>query len=196
MVLTDKNILTFCAASEQVPQRYLDAATELGCRLAQAGARVVNGGGAAGLMRAVTDGALSAGGYVTGVIPQFMVDNGWMHQGLSRHIITADMHERKNVMAQMSSAAVALPGGVGTLEELLEIVTWRQLGLYRHQILLLNVAGYYDHLIAMLRKAALEQFMRQSDLDSILVANTPAEVITLLAASSEVTPLPPAKVQR
>ncbi len=196
MVLTDKNILTFCAASEQVPQRYLDAATELGRRLAQAGARVVNGGGAAGLMRAVTDGTLSAGGYVTGVIPQFMVDNGWMHQGLSRHIITADMHERKNVMAQMSSAAVALPGGVGTLEELLEIVTWRQLGLYRHQILLLNVAGYYDHLIAMLRKAVLEQFMRQSDLDSILVANTPAEVITLLAASSEVTPLPPAKVQR
>lgn len=193
MVLNGKNILIFCASSEKVPQHYLDAATKLGSRLAREGARVVNGAGAAGLMRAVTDGALSAGGHVTGVIPQFMVDNGWMHTRLSQTVITADMHERKHTMAEMSSAAVALPGGVGTLEELLEIITWRQLGLYRHPIVILNTAGYYDHLVAMLRKAADEQFMRESDLECILVAASPEEVVKLLASASEITDKPEKK---
>ncbi len=133
-----------------------------------------------GLMATVSDAALDAGGKVTGVIPSFMVEQGWHHQQLSELRITDTMHERKQLMADLSEGVVALPGGCGTLEELLEIITWKQLGLYIHPIVILNTNGYFDALIKQLNHAVDEHFMRQQHKAIWQVASTPDEAIELL----------------
>jgi hypothetical protein len=174
------NVCVFCASSANIDERYLEAARELGRLLAQEGWRCVNGGGAVGLMGAVTDGALDAGGQVTGVIPKFMVDNGWCYDRLEDVIVTADMHQRKYMMSEMADAVIAMPGGVGTLEELLETLTWRQLGLVKVPVIILNTLGYFDQLIAMLDHAIDEGFMKPSHAQLWTVAETPAEAIAML----------------
>ena len=174
------NVCVFCASSANIDERYLADARELGRLLAQEGWRCVNGGGAVGLMGAVTDGTLDAGGEVTGVIPKFMVDNGWCYDRLIDVVVTADMHQRKQIMSDMADAVIALPGGVGTLEELLETLTWRQLGLVKVPVIILNTLGYYDPLLAMLRHAIDEGFMKPSHGQLWQVAATPAEAISLL----------------
>ena len=174
------NVCVFCASSANIDERYLEAARELGRLLAEGGWRCVNGGGAVGLMGAVTDGALDADGEVTGVIPKFMVDNGWCYDRLEDVIVTADMHQRKQMMSEMADAVIALPGGVGTLEELLETLTWRQLGLVKVPVIILNTLGYYDGLLAMLHHAIDEGFMKSSHAALWQVATTPAEAIALL----------------
>lgn len=174
------NVCVFCASSANIDERYLLAARELGQRLAEGGWRCVNGGGAVGLMGAVTDGTLDAGGEVTGVIPKFMVDNGWCYDRLEDVIITPDMHQRKQMMSEMADAVIALPGGVGTLEELLETLTWRQLGLVKVPVIILNTLGYYDALLTMLDHAIDEGFMKSSHAALWQVASTPAEAIALL----------------
>ncbi len=133
-----------------------------------------------GLMATVSDAALDAGGKVTGVIPSFMVEQGWHHQQLSELRITDTMHERKQLMADLSEGVVALPGGCGTLEELLEIITWKQLGLYIHPIVILNTNGYFDALIKQLDHAVDEHFMRQQHKAIWQVASTPDEAVELL----------------
>lgn len=125
-----QTICIYCASSTQIDPVYFDHARLLGRQLAEAHIRIVNGAGNIGLMGAVSDAALEAGGEVTGVIPRFMVEQGWNHTGLTETIVVNDMHERKQTMARLSDAVIALPGGYGTLEELLEIITWKQLGLY------------------------------------------------------------------
>ena len=170
----------FCASSADIDARYLEAARELGGLLAEGGWRCVNGGGAVGLMGAVTDGALDAGGEVTGVIPKFMVDNGWCYDRLVDVIVTADMHQRKQMMSEMADAVIAMPGGVGTLEELLETLTWRQLGLVKVPVIILNTLGYYDGLLEMLHHAIGEGFMKRSHAGLWQVAATPADAIALL----------------
>ena len=177
---TRGNVCVFCASSANIDARYLEAARELGALLARGSWRCVNGGGAVGLMGAVTDGALDAGGEVTGVIPKFMVDNGWCYDRLEDVIITADMHQRKQMMSEMADAVIALPGGVGTLEELLETLTWRQLGLVKVPVIILNTLGYYDSLLAMLRHAIDEGFMKPSHARLWQVAATPQQAIDLL----------------
>lgn len=174
------NVCVFCASSANIDERYLADARQLGTLLAQAGWRCVNGGGAVGLMGAVTDGALDADGEVTGVIPKFMVDNGWCYDRLIDVVVTADMHQRKQIMSDMADAVIALPGGVGTLEELLETLTWRQLGLVKVPVIILNTLGYYDPLLAMLHHAIDEGFMKPSHGQLWQVAATPAEAISLL----------------
>jgi len=174
------NVCVFCASSANIDSRYLDDARELGRLLAEGGWRCVNGGGAVGLMGAVTDGTLDAGGEVTGVIPKFMVDNGWCYDRLEDVIVTADMHQRKQMMSEMADAVIALPGGVGTLEELLETLTWRQLGLIKTPIIILNTMGYYDALLAMLRHAIDERFMKPSHSQLWQVAATPQQAISML----------------
>lgn len=109
----------------------------------------------------ISDATLAAGGTVTGIIPHFMVEQGWHHKGLTRLIETKDMHERKQLMADMSDGVIALPGGCGTLEELLEIITWKQLGLYLKPIVILNINHFYDPLLEMLQQAIDQHFMRQ-----------------------------------
>lgn len=180
------NVCVFCASSANIDERYLADARELGTLLAQGGWRCVNGGGAVGLMGAVTDGTLDAGGEVTGVIPKFMVDNGWCYDRLMDVVVTADMHQRKQMMSNMADAVIALPGGVGTLEELLETLTWRQLGLVKVPIIILNTLGYYDLLLAMLRHAIDEGFMKPSHGQLWQVAATPADAVALLDDNSPV----------
>lgn len=172
-------ICVYCASSARIDQSYIDAAHQLGQLIAQSGAPMVCGAGRTGLMGAVIDGTLSRGGKAIGVIPQFMVDNGWQHPHLSQMIVTPDMHTRKETMAQMSKAAVALPGGCGTLEELLEIITWRQLGLYDGSIIILNINNYFDPLLAMLNKAIDEGFMKKDHNVLWSVATTVEEAATM-----------------
>ena len=131
-------------------------------------------------MRSVADAVLKNGGEVTGVIPHFMVEQNWHHTGLTELIEVTSMHERKQKMANLSDGIIALPGGCGTLEELLEIITWKQLGLYLNPIVMLNTEGFYNPLLEMLEHAAEEHFMRPAHLDIWKVASSPAEALDLL----------------
>lgn len=174
-----QTICIYCASSTQIDPVYFDHARLLGRQLAEAHIRIVNGAGNIGLMGAVSDAALEAGGEVTGVIPRFMVEQGWNHTGLTETIVVNDMHERKQTMARLSDAVIALPGGYGTLEELLEIITWKQLGLYLNPIVILNTNGYYDPLLQLFRQAVDERFMRPLHADLWAVADTPGEAVRL-----------------
>lgn len=174
------SVCVYCASSTQVSLAYQEAATELGRLLGERRLRVVNGAGNTGLMCAVSDGTLSAGGTVTGVIPHFMVEQNWCHKGLTELVEVDNMHERKQRMADLSDAVIALPGGCGTLEELLEVITWKQLGLYLNPIVILNINGYFDPLLEMFRKAVDEHFMRPQHAGLWAVASTPAEAVELI----------------
>ncbi len=173
-------VCVYCASSNKAAEVYGDTAYELGTLLAKEGITVVTGAGSIGLMRQVEDGALDNGGKAIGVIPQFMVEQGWHHTGLTELHITRDMHERKQLMAKLSDAVIALPGGCGTIEELSEIITWKQLGLYFNPIVILNTNGYYDPFIAQLNKAVEEHFMGEIHSRIWSVANTPAEAVEII----------------
>lgn len=175
-----KSVCVYCASSTKIRQHYFDIARQLGRTLATEGIELINGAGSLGLMCACSDACLEAGGKVTGVIPQFMVDMGWGHNGLTNTIVTPDMHTRKQTMAKLSSGVIALPGGVGTLEELLEIITWKQLGIYLNPIVILNVNGYFDPLLDMLHKAVDENFMRSEHSAIWSVATSVDEAISQL----------------
>lgn len=175
----DKAICVYCASSANISQYYITAAKELGRLIACAGCTTVCGAGRTGLMGALIDGAAEAGGKTIGVIPRFMVDNGWHHKSLSSMDITEDMHQRKMRMAQLASAVIAMPGGCGTLEELLEIITWRQLGLYTGNIIILNINDYYKPLLDMLDKATTQGFMKADHTLLWQVAESPEEAIAM-----------------
>ena len=174
------SVCVYCASSTQVASAYREAATELGHLLGERNLRVINGAGNSGLMCAVSDAALAAGGTVTGVIPRFMVEQDWCHKGLTDLVEVDSMHERKQRMADLSDAVIALPGGCGTLEELLEVITWKQLGLYLNPIVILNINGYFDPLLEMFRRAVDEHFMRPQHGALWAVASTPAEAVGLI----------------
>lgn len=180
-----KSVCIYCASSTQIDNCYFEAAQQLGTILASKQIRIINGAGSIGLMRAVSDAALEAGGQVTGVIPSFMVEQGWHHEGLSELHVTNTMHERKQRMADLSEGIIALPGGCGTMEELLEAITWKQLGLYLHPIVILNIRGFFDPLIEMLHRAAEQHFMRPQHLDIWQTASTPEEAVELLLSTPE-----------
>ena len=174
------SVCVYSASSTKINPVYFKAAEELGSLLAEHHIRLINGAGSIGLMCAVADAVLKNGGEVTGVIPRFMVEQNWHHTGLTELIEVESMHERKQKMANLSDGIVALPGGCGTLEELLEIITWKQLGLYLNPIVILNVNGFFDPLLEMLGKAIDEKFMRQQHGDIWKVAQTPEEALRLL----------------
>ena len=175
-----KNVCVYSASSTKIAPVYFAAAEELGRLLALRGINLVNGAGSIGLMAATSNAVLANGGTVTGVIPRFMVEQGWHHTGLTRLVETDTMHERKQLMAQLADAVIALPGGCGTLEELLEIITWKQLGLYLNPIVILNIDGFFNPLIAMLEQAIDQQFMRPEHAALWCVASTPAEALELI----------------
>ena len=177
---TIQSVCVYSASSTKIADYYFRAARELGELLAHHGIRLVNGAGNLGLMRACADACLEAGGQVTGVIPHFMVEQGWHHKGLTRLIETESMHERKQLMADLSDGVIALPGGCGTLEELLEIITWKQLGLYLKPIVILNTNGFYNPLLEMLQQAISQNFMRKEHGNIWHVAQTPEEAVNLL----------------
>ncbi len=170
-------ICVFCASSTAISEKYFEAAHHLGKAIASQGYGLVCGAGAMGLMAAVSDAVLQYNGKVTGVIPRFMCDENWHHKNLSELIVTQSMHERKEKMAQLASAVVAMPGGVGTLEELLEIITWKQLGIFNKPIVILNTDGYFDPLLTMFDKAVDESFMRDMHRDLWTVVAAPEMVV-------------------
>ncbi|WP_273164296.1 TIGR00730 family Rossman fold protein [Bacteroides fluxus] len=186
------SVCVYSASSTKIDPVYFDAAHELGTLLGRQRIRLVNGAGNMGLMSAVADAVLAAGGKVTGVIPRFMVEQGWHHTGLTELREVESMHERKKMMADLSDAVIALPGGCGTLEELLEVITWKQLGLYLNPVVILNTKGYFDPLLDMLHRAVDENFMRQQHGAIWHVARTPQEAVELI----HTTPLWDASIRK
>ena len=174
------SVCVYSASSTKIDPVYFQAAEELGRLLAEHHIRLINGAGSIGLMCSVADAVLKNGGEVTGVIPHFMVEQNWHHTGLTELVEVESMHERKQKMANLSDGIIALPGGCGTLEELLEIITWKQLGLYLNPVIILNVNRFFDPLLEMLEKAIEENFMRQQHGDIWKVARTPEEAVKLL----------------
>lgn len=179
------NITVYAASSGQVPEEYKQAAAELGTLLARRGHTLINGAGRTGLMGATIDAARAEGGKTVGVIPQFMIEQGWEHKEMNQLIVTPDMHERKQKMASMSDACIACPGGVGTLEELLEVITWKQLGLYLKPIVVLNTEGFFTPLLQQFARCVDEHFMRPDHCSIWQVAYTPEQALHLC----ETTPL-------
>ena len=172
-----KSICVYSASSTKIDQVYFDAAAQLGRLMAEHHIRLVNGAGSIGLMSAVADAVIANDGEVTGVIPTFMIEQNWHHKGLTELVEVESMHERKQLMAKLSDAIIALPGGCGTLEELLEIITWKQLGLYLNPIVILNINGFFDPLLAMLDKAIDQNFMRKEHGEIWTVATTPSQAL-------------------
>lgn len=171
------NVTVYCASSPEIDPRFVDDALALGSLMARNGITLVNGGGRMGLMGATIDGVLRSGGRAIGVIPRFMYDKNLQHPGVTELIVTSSMHTRKERMAALADAAIALPGGIGTFEELMEIITWRKLSLFHGNVVILNTLGYYDPLIEMLHKAIGDKFMSPRCADYWTVASTPEEAL-------------------
>ncbi|MCQ2293427.1 MAG: TIGR00730 family Rossman fold protein [Bacteroidaceae bacterium] len=186
------NIAVYCASSSKLRPVFYDTAAELGRLMAERGHTLLNGAGTMGLMGASGDACLNAGGKAIGVIPQFMVDEGWAHQGMTSLVITQTMHERKARLAEMSDACIVLPGGLGTYDEFFDIVTLKQLGLYLKPIIILNTEGFYDRLLAHLAYAMDEHMLRTEHAEAWRVATTPAEALDLC----EQTPLFDADIRK
>jgi uncharacterized protein (TIGR00730 family) len=178
-----KNVCVYSASSTKIAPVYFAVAEELGQLLALHGINLINGAGSIGLMAATSNACLAAGGTVTGVIPRFMVEQGWQHKSLTQLIETETMHERKQIMAEMSDGVIALPGGCGTMEELLEIITWKQLGIYLNPIVILNIDGFYNPLLEMLQRAIDGNFMRPEHQNIWQVATSAQQAIELLYTS-------------
>jgi len=178
----NREVVVYCASSAEIDPLYFDAASKLGALFAENGITCINGAGKQGLMGALNDAVLKNGGRVKGIIPQFMVDAGWGHAHLTETIITETIHERKAAMVKSADAVIALPGGVGTLEELAEIITWRQLGLYQKPVIVLNINNYYQPLLSFLEKMISEKFMKEVYRELWQVASTPQEAVALIGA--------------
>lgn len=173
-------VCVFASSSSRISNEFGNAAIKLGALLARNGSDVVFGGGSIGLMGKLADSVIGNSGRITGVIPSFMKKEGWGHKGLSKMIVTKDMGERKKQMFALSDAVVALPGGVGTLEELTEAITLKQLSLFDGPVIILNTLGFYDSLIGFFDNMVRNQFLRVEHKGIWEVVNTPEEVIVAL----------------
>ena len=167
-----KRLAIYCGSASPADRRYLELAREVGTTLAQRGIGIVYGGGKAGLMGALADGALSAGGEVIGVIPTALVGRELAHHGCTELHVVETMHQRKAAFTDLSDGFITLPGGVGTMDELWEAVSWAQLGYHANPVGLLNAFGYYDGLIAFNRHMAETGFVRAAHRDIIIAADT------------------------
>jgi len=177
-----KRVCVFCGSSPGVNPAYAQAAVGLGRTLAGRGIGLVYGGGSIGLMGLIADAALAAGGEVIGVIPRALQLREVGHDGLSELLVVGSMHERKAKMAELADAFVAMPGGMGTLEELAEILTWAQLGLHAKPCGLLDVGGYWRPLVAFFDHAVAEGFVRAEHRRFVLVGDTPEDLLARFAA--------------
>ena len=173
-------VAVFCASRTGSDPIHMTSARALGAGLAVAGFDLVYGGGGKGLMGAIADGHLAEGGKVSGVIPSILRDREHQHQGLSEMIVTRDMHERKRTIYERCDAAIILPGGFGTLDELFEMLTWNQLSIHDKRIFILNTDGFYDHLIAHMKQMEEQEFLYDRVTDRICVCATPEEVLAAL----------------
>ncbi|WP_421118813.1 TIGR00730 family Rossman fold protein [Aquihabitans daechungensis] len=182
-----RTVAVFCGSNPGLRPEYAEVAEELGALLAQRGIGLVYGGGKVGLMGIVADAVLAGGGTVTGVIPRHLWEKEVGHEGLTELLIVDSMHERKLAMADRSDAFIALPGGVGTFEELFEAITWTQLGIHDKPVALLDVAGFYGPLLAFLDGTVDAGFLRPGHRSMIVDATTPEDVLAQLAAWEPVT---------
>jgi uncharacterized protein (TIGR00730 family) len=175
-----KNIAVFCASADGAQPEYRAAAIELGTKMAQRKLGLIYGGAKVGLMQAVADASLAAGGEVVGVIPHVLVDLEVAHQGLTELHVTDTMHTRKALIGERSDAFIVLPGGFGTLEEVFEVLAWQTLRIHSKPILLLNTLGFYDTLLAFLDQAVREGMLKPKNRAIVLVAGTVDEAFALL----------------
>ena len=180
-----KTVCVYCASSSKSDKVYIDAAYTLGKLFAENGIRCVFGAGKTGLMGALARGVMDNQGEIIGVIPEFMIAEGWGNEDLTQLKITPTIHSRKETMAQLSDATIAMPGGCGTLEELMEIITWKQLGLFTGSVIILNINNYYTPLIEMLERAVEENFMREEHRAIWQVVTTPQEATEALMENAE-----------
>jgi uncharacterized protein (TIGR00730 family) len=173
-------VCVFASSSSRINNEFSAAASDLGRLLALSGIDIVYGGGGIGLMGKLADAVLEHGGRITGVLPSFMIDEGWGHKSVKEMIITQDMGDRKKKMFELADAVIALPGGIGTLEELTEAITLKQLGLFDGPILILNTLGYYKYLLEFLENMIENHFLRFEHKGIWQVINIPEEVIIAL----------------
>src|SRR3954453_11255626 len=178
-----ETVCVYCASSDRSATVYLEAAATLGRAPAKSGLGIVYGGSSLGSMGRMAAAALDAGGKVTGILPRFMDDLEWGNRALTELRIVDDMHERKRVMLELSDAAIALPGGCGTLEELFEAITWKRLGLYFGPVVLVNVNRFFDPCIELLNRCVDERFMNEQHRAMWSVADTPESVISTLQST-------------
>ena len=177
-----KSICVYCGANAGVSPRYAEMARALAGALVAQNIALVYGGGNVGLMGIIADEALRLGGEVTGVIPTALVEREVGHAGLTRQFIVKDMHERKAMMASLSDGFIAMPGGMGTLEELFEMLTWSQLGIHAKPVGLLNVDGFYDQLVGFIRHASEQGFIRPQHAALMMVEANPGSLLQRLAS--------------
>jgi uncharacterized protein (TIGR00730 family) len=176
-------VCVYCASSPRVDAAYFEATDALAAALVQADVKVVFGGGATGLMGRLADRVLALGGHITGIMPNFMKEVEWAHKGVQHFHFVGDMHERKKRFLDGTDALIALPGGCGTLEELLEAITLKRLGLFTKPIIIINTRGYYDPLLAMLERSVTEGFMNPQHRAIWSVLDDPAAIIAAIEAA-------------
>lgn len=175
-----KSVCVFCASSTQIDQIYIKSANELAAELVKNDIGIRYGGGQVGLMGELANCALSLGGRITGVIPNFMVEVEWQHKNVEDMILVETMHQRKNLLIQNVDAVIALPGSTGTLEELIEVISLKKLGLFSKPIIIINTNGFYNPLIEMLHKMIKECFMREEHKDVCHFIDKPKGVVELI----------------
>jgi uncharacterized protein (TIGR00730 family) len=178
------SLCVYCGSRHGGRDAFAESARRVGQLLGEAGAQLVYGGGNVGLMGVVADATLAAGGRVVGVIPQALVQREVGHRGLSEQHVVPDMHQRKRLMAERADAFLALPGGIGTLEELFEVWTWRQLGYHDKPVGLLNVAGYFDPLLSFMDRCVSEGFLDAAQRAVPLVDDDPVGMLKRLRAAA------------
>lgn len=186
-----KRLCVYCGSSAGIDASYRGAAARLGTLLAESGVELVYGGSRLGLMGVLADAALAAGGRVTGIIPSHLHDRELAHSGVSHMIVVASMHERKQRMFEFADAFVVLPGGLGTLDETIEMLTWRQLGLHEKPVIIADIAGYWAPLLALFEHATARGFVAALSREFYRVVARIEDVLPTLAA----LPQPPARVQ-
>ena len=180
-----QSVCVYCASSNRSSDVYLEAAAHVGRILARNGITIVYGGSSLGSMGRLAEAALEAGGKVIGVLPRFMDDLEWGHRALTEMRLVDDMHERKRVMLELADAAIALPGGCGTLEELFEAITWKRLGLFFGPVVLVNVNHFFDPCIDLLHRCVDEGFMDEKHRAMWSVAGDPEGVMETLRSTAE-----------
>jgi uncharacterized protein (TIGR00730 family) len=180
-----RRVCVYCASSTEAHPDHYAAARTLGRLLAEEGITIVYGGGSVGSMGILADAALAAGGRLIGILPKFMNDLEWGHKSLTELRLVDDMHHRKRMMIEESDAVVALPGGSGTFEELLEAITWKRLGLYVGPIVIVNVRGFYNPLRALLDRAVEERFMDERHRQMWTFVDRPEDVLGAIRSAPE-----------
>ncbi len=181
-LVNKKSVCIYCASSRSVPEIYFSEAEKLALALVKNNCSIIYGGGAVGLMGKIADTAMDAGGEVIGIIPRFMVEVEWGHTNITRLITVEDMPQRKNLLMNKADAIVALPGGTGTLEELIEVISLKRLELFNKPIIILNTNGYYNELVSFMQKMVDQKFLESRHLEIYTIINDADEVVPAIMA--------------